>query len=82
MSKQPMIPIAIPIILYIFLYRCIKALIVAVSSCCNGLYNEKMIEVPTPNSANDNILSIFVNKPFSPKYSIPKKRMNIVLEIN
>ncbi len=37
--------------------------------------------VPNPNSANDNIVKIFVKSPLTPKYSSFKVLINTVLTI-
>ena len=47
-----------------------------------GLYILKTIEEPTPNSTNDKIDNMLVNKPFNPRYSFDKTNKNIVLKAN
>ena len=57
----------IPIKLYDFLYNCIRLFIFSLSSIATGLYILKIIAVPIPNSAKDNIANTLVNKPLTPK---------------
>jgi len=49
------------------LYRFINDFIWTIFLSLSGLYNEKTIAEPIPNSANDRILSRLVNNPLSPK---------------
>ena len=37
---------------------------------------------PSPNSANDKIVKILVNKPFNPKYTSPNVLIKIVLQLS
>ncbi|WP_349404114.1 hypothetical protein [Clostridium perfringens] len=75
----PITPIKIPIYLYNLEYRFIIELIMFLSLLAKGLYKAKVIAVPTPNSARDNIDKISVNKLFIPRYCIPNILIKKVL---
>ena len=63
----PTTPTVIPIILYAVPYTLTKDAIFFSSFSANGLYKAYTIAPPIPNSANESIERILVNKPFIPK---------------
>ena len=71
--QMPTAAIAIPMIRYKVRYRRSKAQIVGVSSSAIGLYMLYTIALPTPSSARFKNISRDLNKPFRPRYSVPRK---------
>ena len=53
-------------------YRRSKAQIVGVSSWAMGLYMLNTIALPTPSSARFKNIRSDLNKPFKPRYSVPR----------
>ena len=71
-SRSPTAAIANPMIRYSVRYSRSKAQIAGVSSSAIGLYILNTIALPTPSSARFKNIRSDLNKPFRPRYCVPR----------
>lgn len=71
MIISPIIVTTIAIRRYALLYNEIRDFIFSLSFSAIGLYNEKTIAEPIPNSVKESTPSTLENKPDTPRYSAP-----------